>query len=527
MKKIVSMLLGSLLIFGLAAPAGAQVYPLKDAPTVSYWMTAGPQWQNRYKTLADTAFGKGLMKATGVNIAFTVAPANQGKEALNLMLASGDLTDLVEAGWQNMPGGPDKYIRDGYILKLNDVLKKWAPNLTAYLKAHPDVDKMVKTDEGSYYCFPFLRGGDFLTVFQGPIVRKDWLDDLGLKVPETIDDWTTVLRAFKEKKGASAPFAMSPYTNWGPGFGSYASPAFSGAFGSLKDWYVENGKVKYGPYEPQYKAFLQLFADWYKEGLLDSNIALADQKSRDALFAAGQAGATIGNTAGGLGYLNTMMKSKDPKAFFVAAPYPVLKRGDRAKFGQLDLPYGGQLGVAVSAKLAKDPKKLEAAVRLLDWGYSAEGHLYYNFGTAGESYTMVDGYPTYTAAVLKNPNKLSVAEAIADYARGSYNGPFVQDVRYMEQVASLPEQRESIQLWGKTDMAQHKLPNITPDEKDISAMSKIMSEVTTYVSESFTKTVLGSMKVEDFAKYRETLKKLDIEKAIAIQQRAYDAYMKR
>jgi len=521
--KIASLLSCSVLALALAIPAAAQVYPLKGAPTLSYWMTAGPQWQNRYKSLAETAFGKGLMKATGATLAFTVAPANQADQSFSLMLASGELTDMIEYSWLTAPGGPDKYIRDGYIVKLNDAMKKWAPNLTAYLKAHPDVDKMVKTDEGSYYGFPFLRGGDYLQVFQGPIVRKDWLDELGLKVPETIEDWTAVLRAFRDKKGAKAPFAMSPYTNWGPTFGYYASPAFVGAFGALKDWYVEGGKVKYGPYEPQYKAFLQLFSDWYKEGLLDSNIALSDQKARDALFATGMAGATVANTAGGIGYLNTMMKTKDPKALFVAAPYPVLKRGDKPKFGQLDLPYGGQRTVAISAKT----KNLEAAVRFLDWGYSTEGSLYYNFGTPGESYNMVNGYPTYTDDILKNPNKLSVAEAIADYARASYNGPFVQDVRYMEQVANTAEQRQSITIWSTTDMAKYKLPNITPDEKDISAMAKIMSEVSTFVSESFTKTVLGTMKVEHFDKYIETLKKLDIEKAIAIQQRAYDAYTKR
>jgi putative aldouronate transport system substrate-binding protein len=525
MKKFVSALIASLFALLLVSPVLAQTYPLKGSPSLSYWMSAAPAWQARYKTLSDAPFGQGLVANTGVNITYTVAPANQAKESLNLMLASGELTDLIETGWLTMPGGPDKYIREGYILKLNDYLKKWAPNLVAYLKANPAVDRLVKTDEGSYYGFPFLRGGDFLTVFQGPIIRKDWLDELGLKVPETIDEWTVVLKAFKDKKGAKAPFAMSPYTNWGPGFGSYASPAFSGAYGALKDWYVENGKVKYGPYEPQMKFFYQLFATWYKDGLLDSNIALADQKSRDALFAAGQAGATIGNTAGGLGYLNTMVQAKDPKALFVAAPYPVLKKGDKPKFGQLDLAYSGQLSVAISAKLAKDEKKLEAAIRFLDWGYSSEGSLYYNFGTLGKSYTMVNGYPTYTEEIMKS--KLGVAPAIADYARGSYNGPFIQDERYMEQTAATPEMKASIVLWGKTDMAKYRLPTLTPDAADISQMSKIMSEVTTYVAETFTKMVLGAVPVSDFDNYTETLKKLGIEKAIAIQQRAYDAFMKR
>ena len=109
----------------------------------------------------------------------------------------------------DFPGGPEKAIGDGYILKLNDLIDQHAPNLKKFLQENPDIDKMVKTDNGSYYAFPFIRGDEYLRVFQGPIIRKDWLDELGLPVPETIDDWTAMLRAFKEKKGAAAPFSVN------------------------------------------------------------------------------------------------------------------------------------------------------------------------------------------------------------------------------------------------------------------------------------------------------------------------------
>ena len=43
------------------------------------------------------------------------------------------------------------------------------------------------------------------------MIRKDWLDDLGLEVPETIDEWYTALKAFKEEKGATAPLTLNTY----------------------------------------------------------------------------------------------------------------------------------------------------------------------------------------------------------------------------------------------------------------------------------------------------------------------------
>ena len=100
--------------------------------------------------------------------------AGQSKDALNILLASGDLPDMIEYNWFDFPGGPEKAIADGYILRLNDIIDKYAPHYKKYLEEHPEIDKMLKTDNGSYYTFPFLRGDPLLQVYQGPIVRADW-----------------------------------------------------------------------------------------------------------------------------------------------------------------------------------------------------------------------------------------------------------------------------------------------------------------------------------------------------------------
>ena len=122
------------------------------------------------------------------------------------------------------PGGAAKAIEDGVIIETTDYLDKYAPNLKSYLENHPNIDKIVKTDVGQYYSFPAIQGDDFLLTYTGLILRKDWLDELGLDVPETIDEWETVLTAFKEKKGAAAPITYedSLFKN---------SSSFLGAYG--------------------------------------------------------------------------------------------------------------------------------------------------------------------------------------------------------------------------------------------------------------------------------------------------------
>ncbi|MBO9605622.1 MAG: extracellular solute-binding protein [Paenibacillaceae bacterium] len=503
-----------------AAPS-ASTYPLKTDKTLTYWGELPGNLVGVKSSHADTPFFQEWQKKTGVPIKFTTVPANQGKEQLNILLASGDLPDMIEYNFTNdFPGGPEKAIKDGYILRLNDVIDKWAPNLKKYLKEHPEVDKMAKTDSGSYYVFPFIRGDDYLKVFQGPIVRKDWLDELGLPVPTTIDEWYTTLKAFKEKKGAAAAASFvglpRPLNEFGNG-------AFLGAFGVTRNFYTDNGAIKFGPMEPGYKEFLGTFRKWYAEGLLDKNLATVDTKAMDANFANGATGATVGNAGGGIGRWQPIVEAKDPKAQLVGAPYPVKTKGQIAPFGQKDFAFAPGGSVAISAK----SKNIELAVRLLDYGYSDEGHMYFNFGAEGVSYKMENGYPKYTDLLMKNPDKLAPAQAMSMYIRANYNGPYVQDKRYIEQYLALPTQRDAVTTWQKTDVDKHQLPPITPTPEESSEFAKIMTDVNTLVDEMTLKIILGTESLDNFDQYVSKLKSLKIDRAIEIQKAALDRYNKR
>ncbi|PYI50502.1 extracellular solute-binding protein [Paenibacillus flagellatus] len=510
---------------GAAAPSAPQggsatVYPIQTDKTLTYWAELPGNLTGVKAAHGEVPFFQEWQKRTGVPLKFTTAPTNQAKEALNVMLASGNLPDMIEYNFVGFPGGPEKAIKDGYILKLNDLIDKHAPNLKKYLKEHPDVDKMIKTDSGSYYVFPFIRGDDVLMVYQGPIVRKDWLDELGLPVPTTIDEWTAMLRAFKEKKGAAAPISVTSKPRI---FNEFGSGAFVGAFGVTRGFYLDGGQIKFGPAEKGFKDFLALFRSWYAEGLLDKNIATVDTKALDANIASGATGATVGNAGGGIGKWQPLVTAKDPKAKLVAAPYPVVNKGDTPKFGQREQPFSQQGLVAITAT----SKNAELAAKMLDYGYGEEGHLFFNFGTEGVSYKMENGYPKYTDLIMKNPDKLAPAQAMSMYFRSNYNGPFVQDKRYIEQYLALPEQREAIQVWQKTDMAKHQLPPITPTPEESSEYAKIMTDIDTLVDEMTLKIVLGTEPLDSFEKYVDKMKSLKIDRAIDIQKSALDRYNKR
>ncbi|WP_028560190.1 extracellular solute-binding protein [Paenibacillus pinihumi] len=496
-------------------------YPLQTDQKLTYWGEITGNLVGVKPTHQDVPFFQEWQKKTGVQLEFIAPPSGQGREAMNVLLASGDLPDLIEYNFLgDFPGGPERAIKEGYIVRLNDLIDQYAPNLKKYLQENPDIDKMVKTDSGSYYTFPFIRGDDYLKVFQGPIIRKDWLDDLGLPVPETIDEWTETLRAFKEKKGAAAPFSVVSKPRF---FNDSGNGAFIGAFGVTRGFYQENGQIKFGPAEPGFKEYLNLFREWYKEGLIDKNVATADMKAVDSNMASGATGATVGNAGGGIGKWQPLVEGNDPKAVLVGTPYPVLQKGDTPKFGQRNQSFSSEGTVSITTAL-KNP---EIAVRMLDYGYSEEGHMFFNFGTEGVSYNMEGGYPKYTDLLMKNPDKLAPAQAISMYARGSYNGPFVQDKRYAEQFFALQTQRDAVSTWQKTDAAKYNLPPLTPTPEESSEYATIMNDINTLVDEMTLKIILGSETLDQFESYIAKMKSLKLDRAIEIQNAALERYNNR
>ncbi|ULL14999.1 extracellular solute-binding protein [Paenibacillus sp. H1-7] len=492
-------------------------YPIQTSKTLTYWAELNQNAASVKSTFEQVPFFQEWQKRTGVKLKFIQAQANQDKTALNVLLASGDLPDMMEYAWNSFPGGPEKAINDGYILKLNDVIDKYAPNLKQFLKEHPEIDKQIKTDEGHYYVFPFIRNDPMLQTFQGPIIRKDWLDELGLPIPETIDDWYVVLKAFKEKKGIEAPltFLSVPNVLFGMDNG-----AFIGAYGVKKGFYLDEGKVKFGPIEGGYKEFLRTFRRWYEEGLIDRNMATVDIKTMDSNMMLGRSGASIWNAGSGIGKWQPALQAKDPKAVVTAAPYPVLKRGDKPKFGQKSEEYVGSGSVAI----AGNSKNVEEAARMLDYGYSEAGHMFFNFGIEGTSYNMEGDYPKYTELIMSNKEQLVPAQALAMYNRASYFGPFIQDRRYIEQAYTLSQQKEAIPVWAQNDAERHTLPLIHKTEKESSESAAIMMDVMNLVDEMSIKIILGVEPVDAYDNYVEKIKALNVKRAIDIEQQALDRY---
>lgn len=476
---------------------------------ITYWVYSNLSQQ--YRNFSDTPRSKEIMKKFDCYIEYRHPPMGQESEKFNIMIAMGKLPDIIEYNWESKyVGGASKALSDGLIQEINP--EKDAPNLYQYICKMPEIDSLIKTDDGKYYGYHFIREDEYLQVSAGLIVREDWLNDIGMGLPETIDDWTQMLLAFKEKKNADSPLSIST--------SAFNAGCFVGAFGIGNELYLDNGQVKYGPVQEEYKAFLELMNNWYSRGLLDSDYVSLDSSAIQSKILNGVTGVTYGSCGSALG--KWMSAATDEQFSLTGVKYPVLERGTKPEFGQYQFPVTG-----TCATITRDCSDVELCKKILDYGYSDEGRMLFNFGIEGESYTLKDGYPTYTDVITNNSDGFSMMVAMEPYTLSYNEGPFVQDKRYMEQYAGLPQQKIALENWMYTNVKHHTMPNVTLTADQRSELAYLLENIDTYQKELQAKFIMGIEPIDKFDSFCEELYARGLDKYLRYNQEGYERFLNR
>lgn len=494
-------------------------YPLKTDEVLTIWMrhhvgapVAGNPDYSKYPRLQE------MEKQTGVKLDITYADSGQVEESFNMMIASGDLPDLIYYDWMNVTGGVDEAIRSGYIVALNDLIADYAPNYRDFLKQKSEYAKMARTDSGNYYMFNGYPAANQEKADDlersstcGFVLRKDWLDELGLEPPETIDEWHDVLTAFKQKKGIQSPMIFN-FSD------EYAYQDLIGAFGIVPGFYQENGEVIYGRVQPQYRDFLEEMRKWYQEGLLDEAIMSSSDDRTTKKMIDGSSGAGFSWVGAGIEKWLAEGKQYDSNYDLIGVKPPTLNKGETSKFGNYFLAFN-HMGIAISA--TSDKKEL--AAKFMDYGYSDQGAIMYNYGIEGVSYDMVDGVPTYRMP----PEGMTRTDFLTfnSFATGSW--PFKVLTTAKEYFYSLPQQFQAIEAYKQTEYYNYIMPPITHTVDESEEVSRLERLTSAYADEMMKKFILGKETMDNFDAYVEKLKQMGIDRLTELKQNALLRYNRR
>ena len=528
MKKTLALILAVAMMASLfVMPAAAESDKPFEGVKLTYWVRLHENLTGLANNYAETRWYDAVHEATGIEIEFIhpATAAGDDKSEFNMLIASGEYPDIIETNWTTYPGGATAAVEDGVVMPLDDALANGkAPNLKAILDGNPIIDKSVKNSNGQYYVFPFLRGTTFennnCLYTGGFFLRGDILEELGMEAPQTIDEWYAVLSAVKAAHPDMIPFVTR--TEW-------MNQIFCPGFDNYWDYYVEDGVVKNGLLDDSHYEYLQTMAKWYAEGLIDPDY-LTHSKSGDGrkIMAAGNAFATNDASGGGTSNIIPPLLEAgliDSEADIVTTTPVRAQKDTPAKFAKMNGLYDAS---GSSAAITTQCTNVDAALYLLDWMYSEEGHMINCFGIEGESYNMVDGYPVYTDIVLKNADGLSVAQALSNYARGHQNGPVVQDTRVNDQYYSYSAQIAGMKLWTETTFGDHMYPagaSIPADYTD--EFANISSNMKTYKEECEAKWITGKeeLTAEVWEAYKAQMEAYGFSRAVELKQAAYDAFM--
>ncbi|WP_168122435.1 extracellular solute-binding protein [Paenibacillus sp. HB172176] len=303
-------------------------------------------------------------KRGNVKLDLDIIPSDVYKDKLSVALASGDKYDALLM----IDGRNDAFI--------NLANQGAFYDLTPYLEGEENLNFMdpkiwdnIKVD-GKIYGVPrprSLYGSGESNI----LLRKDWLDEYGLEVPQTLEELTHVLEVFKEKdpagNGTTIPFGNYAITDTSTSVGPLGSmDSFLFASGAPYHWKVEDGKAVSMMETPEFKATLDWFKDAWSKGLIDKDapVLKAQQQVRDKWWAG-----TVGAFMGNVGDLDpTKLKESVPNAEI--AIIPNLMGPD----GQSGTVMGaGYFGIwAIPTSVPED--KVQKIVDFLDYSASEDGN---------------------------------------------------------------------------------------------------------------------------------------------------------
>lgn len=460
---------------------------------------------------------------TNVNIEWEPVQTGTGlDEKRNLALASGELPDVFYTTY--MPNSDLlKYGEQGSFLELNDLIEKYMPNLTAILEENPEIRKGITHPNGKIYSLPTIYSPDFPSVLIGskPWIRQDWLDQLGMEVPETTDEFYEYLKAVKETdlngngEHDEIPYGASNIS----GLVGWLKGSFGVGNRGIKHPFIdadpETGDARFYPIDEGYKEMLQYVNKLYEEGLIEQNIYTIETNQYYANGQNGLYGGTVATSTGTI-FGDEMGEN------YVAVGALEGPKGDKAfnKVGSTLAHMGGF--VVTSAN--ENP---EATLRWMDYFYGDEGATFYFMGIEGETYEVVeDGKMQYVDEIANDPNGATLEQQLADHITwlgGGYPGIVKSD--YFNGAESLPESLEAAKMI-EPSLPEETWPVFTYTDEEISRLTALQADIETYVNEMQDKFVTGAISFSEWDTYVQTVKDMGLEEYMEIQQAALDRFEK-
>jgi len=455
-----------------------------------FWVKLGAMGGAEQPDKKDLLFWQRVQENLGITIDFQQRSEAVCAEQYNLMIASGDMTDLIyESNCGQMGstsvynGGYDKAIEDDVYVDLTDLIPEYAPNYYDILMHDENLRKDLTTDTGKLYSIAMVYDQP-QGVREGPLARKDYLEATGLPIPVTCEDWTEMFKALKNN-GVQYPMGVS---NGGDIRGGFFCNAFGTSGGHAFKVDLATGELVYDGTSDELRDFVEFFAENFKAGMIDPDFAYAQMFDTSLQ--------TSGATAlwGGMDRDLVMMKENyDMDLIAVPMTFPEGYEAPKEfSYEYAKQRNSGMKNTVITTSCA-EPEK---ALTVLDWFFSTEGASAVNFGfNEGESYEVVDGVKQWLPLMNTRNEDLVSYEVI--YALDE--GPGFQIVNKRNPISE-DYVIEAKQLWVSADNSKalfSATPTLAFTAEESEDMTAVNVDIYTTVRTEISRFMMGEQELND------------------------------
>lgn len=494
-------------------------YPLSDDyKTVSIWHGTPALGPLVGKVGMDSYDDYEVIKAseedTHVKLEWHEAATDAVSTMFNLMVASGDFTDIVSGVDTNYAGGFTKAAEDGVIVDMNGEVQQYAPDYWKYIEANDSLISDTKSDGGEIYGLYAIY--DEPLIIESYLIRSDFLKKLNKTNPTDFDSAKDVFLAMKTELGIEYPaFMNQTCTFMTQGF----NVAEFDVGTSIMPMYHDGDTVKCSFNSDGYKDYLTTLNDWYNEGIIDPNFMEYD----DDPFAGDIEKLSAADEIAMFTALSPSMTN-----YYKAATNPdfALEPTYLSADGTSNHILSATL-IFASVSISTQCEDAQAALGWLNYWYTDKGTMMLNYGSEGTDYNIVDGNVEFTDAVINNDLGVDATLFMRTFTIAGTN--FGRTIQRRNFCFYEDYQIAAIDYWTKyTDstMAMPTTLSYSVDESE--KIAEVSTDLCTYVSESIPRFITGELSVDtDWDTYIDTLNTMKIQEAITAYQSAYDRYLKR
>jgi ABC-type sugar transport system, periplasmic component len=326
-----------------------------------------------------------IEKLTKVKLQIEAPPINNYNDKLQVLMASGDLPDLIYNWGINSAGSPadanyEAWSSSGLLAPLDDKITQY-PNLMKNITK--EMWNAVKSvNDGKIYVVPRTN----VVNHWGFAINQKWLDKLGLKAPTTLSEFTNICKAFTRNdpdgNGKDDTFGIS-FSN--PTLGANSIWNASYYLASAFDLPIVNGaKDTDGRYKIRekmsgYIPFLEYIKKLNDDKIIDPEFLINKIYVDRDKFNAGRVGMWYGHQSNVFGNLMNDPAS-DQKNTYCA---PLKDSKGVATDYITPAMWGGWM-------ISKDCKQIDRALKFLDWGNTPEANILLQLGIKGVTYDSYD-----------------------------------------------------------------------------------------------------------------------------------------